>query len=141
MKKLLLPILFIIVFSGYAIYLKINGDKINPLPITDNNQSTSTNNITTSYKDGEYTGNSVDAYYGNVQVKAIIKNSLITDVQFLDYPKDRTTSLQISTRATPILKIEAIKAQSANVNIVSGATQTSDAFIRSLSSALALAKN
>ncbi len=137
--------MFIIAFSGYAIYLKINGDKINPLPISDNNQSTSTgisnNPQLISYKDGSYIGDSVDAYYGNVQVEAVIKNGLITDIQFLDYPKDRSTSLRISNMAMPVLQTETIRAQSANVNIVSGATQTSEGFIRSLSSALALAKN
>ncbi len=141
MKKIILPVLFLIAFSGYAIYLKINGDKLNPLPISDNNQATSTGSTIVNYKDGSYTGNSVDAYYGNVQVEAIIKNGLITDVQFLDYPKDRATSLQISEMSIPVLKTEAIKTQSANVNIVSGATQTSEGFIRSLASALALAKN
>ncbi len=145
MKKIILPVLFIIAFSGYAIYLKINGEKLNPLPIPNNNQGMDmmgqNNQMMALYKDGSYTGDSVDAYYGNVQVEAVIKNGLITDIQFLDYPKDRSTSLRISNMAMPVLQTETIRAQSANVNIVSGATQTSEGFIRSLSSALALAKN
>ncbi len=95
---------------------------------------------TYKYTDGSFTGNSTDAYYGNVQVKVSIQNHLISDVQFLDYPQDRSTSLRISEEAMPILKSEAIQVQSANVDIVSGATQTSQAFIESLKSALALAK-
>lgn len=92
------------------------------------------------YKNGNYTGNIADAYYGNVQVKAVISSGKITDVQFLDYPNDRQNSIHINTYAMPILKSEAIKAQSAKVDVVSGATATSEAFQESLASALAQAK-
>jgi uncharacterized protein with FMN-binding domain len=92
------------------------------------------------WKDGTYTGDSVDAYYGFIQVKAIIAGGRLTDVVFLDYPQDRSTSVQKNVRAMPILKSEAISKQSANVNSVSGATYSSEAFNQSLASALALAK-
>lgn len=92
------------------------------------------------YKDGSYTGDSVDAYYGNVQVKAIITNGKITDVQFLDYPHDRNTSIRINSQAMPYLTTEAIQAQNANVDTISGATATSGGFRASLQSALNKAK-
>lgn len=92
------------------------------------------------YKDGQYTGPVTDAYYGLVQVKAIISGGKITDVQFLQYPNDRSTSQEINGQAMPYLTQEAISAQSANVDIISGATQTSEAFIQSLIAALAQAK-
>lgn len=92
------------------------------------------------YRDGTYTGQVADAYYGNIQVKAIISGGKLTDVQFLQYPNDRNTSVMINTQAMPYLKSEAIQAQSANVDIVSGATDSSRAFIISLGSALAQAK-
>ena len=88
------------------------------------------------YKDGQYTGTTADAYYGNIQVVAVIQGGKITDVQFLNYPQDRSTSIQISKRAMPILKSEAIAVQSARVDAVSGATDTSKAFVQSLTSAL-----
>jgi uncharacterized protein with FMN-binding domain len=93
------------------------------------------------YADGSYTGSPADAYYGIVQVKVIVTNGKIADVQFLQYPSDRSTSRYINGQAMPMLTQEAITAQSANVNGVSGATATSGAFIQSLASALALAKN
>lgn len=93
-----------------------------------------------AYRDGSYTGSITDAYYGNVQVRAVISGGKITDVQFLDYPQDRNTSREISVQAMPVLASEAIQAQSATVDIVSGATQTSEAFRISLASALAKAK-
>jgi uncharacterized protein with FMN-binding domain len=88
------------------------------------------------YKNGTYTGVVADAYYGNIQVAAVISGGHLSDVQILDYPRDRNTSVRINTNALPILKTEAIKAQSAKVNAVSGASETSRAFVESLSSAL-----
>ncbi|MFA6171218.1 MAG: FMN-binding protein [Patescibacteria group bacterium] len=91
------------------------------------------------YKDGQYVGAASDAYYGNIQVKAVISGGKITDVVFLDHPQDQQTSILINNQAMPILKSEAINAQNAQVDIVSGATDTSQAFISSLSSALSQA--
>ncbi len=94
---------------------------------------------TGQYVDGTYTGSNADAYYGNVQVKAIVQGGKLTDVQILSYPNDRGNSIRINNRAMPILVSEAISAQSANVNAVSGATDSSGAFKQSLSSALSQA--
>lgn len=88
------------------------------------------------YKDGTYIGPVVDAYYGNVQVEAIVQGGKITTVQFLDYPQDRRTSRFINQQATPWLTEEAVQVQSANVDLISGATFTSQAFVMSLDSAL-----
>lgn len=93
------------------------------------------------YADGTYTGDSADAYYGNVQVQATVQGGKITDVQFLDYPQDRRNSQRINSYAMPQLTQEAIQAQSANVNTISGATDTSLAFRESLGVALTQAKN
>jgi uncharacterized protein with FMN-binding domain len=92
------------------------------------------------YKDGSYTGSVDDAQWGVVQVKAIIKSGKITDVQFLQYPNDRSRSVYINSIADPQLTSEAIQAQSANVDIVSGATDSSQAFIQSLTDALTQAR-
>lgn len=94
---------------------------------------------TGTFKDGSYTGISSNAYYGYIQVKAVIQGGKLTDVIFLSYPNDRRTSVEINSQAMPYLKSEAIKAQSGNVNIVSGATDSSIAFRESMSSALAQA--
>ena len=112
----------------------------------DNHQSTSSgggtsgdnSNQSTSgtYKDGSYTGSTEDAYYGNVQVKATISGGKIANVIFLQYPNTHSTSVYINQQAMPYLQQEAIQTQTANVNIVSGATYTSQAFIQSLSNAL-----
>lgn len=92
------------------------------------------------YKNGTYTGSTADAYYGNVQVQVTISGGRITAVNFLQYPSDRSTSVYINSQAMPYLQQEAIAAQSAQVNVVSGATYTSQAFQQSLASALAQAQ-
>ncbi|HAE82418.1 MAG TPA: FMN-binding protein [Ktedonobacter sp.] len=92
------------------------------------------------FKDGSYTGSVADALWGYIQVKAVIQNGKITDVQFLQYPNERDRSVMINSYADPQLTSEAIQAQSANVDIVTGATDSSEAFIQSLSDALSQAK-
>lgn len=95
---------------------------------------------TSGWTDGTFLGSNEDAYYGNVQVQAVISLGKLVDVVFLDYPQDNNRSMQKSAHATPILKSEAIASQSANVNTVSGVTYTSEAFKKSLAQALAQAK-
>lgn len=126
-------------------------DQTTPTPTTFNNTpvvSGSTATPTPSpapaanrgkYKDGVYTGSAADAFYGNIQVRATITSGRISKVDFLQYPNDRGHSIEINQYAMPILQQEAISAQSASVDIVSGATDTSQAFIQSLSSALSQA--
>jgi uncharacterized protein with FMN-binding domain len=101
--------------------------------------STPTATPAQSWKDGTYTGQSADAFYGNVQVQVVISNGKISDVRFLDYPQDAGRSKEINNQAMPLLKQEAIQAQSAQVNGVSGASATSQAFVTSLQSALSQA--
>lgn len=91
-----------------------------------------------TYRDGTYTSPVEDAYYGNLQIVVTITGGKIADVgvPFLQYPNDRGTSIEINSIAMPYLKQEAISAQSANVQIISGATATSEAFRTALSSVL-----
>lgn len=109
-------------------------------------QSTSTQTGTqastssATYKDGSYTGKSFDAIYGYIQVRATISGGKLTDITFLDYPQDRRDSIEINQQAMPMLKSEAIAAQSAKVDGVSGATDTSAAFEQSLDDALTQAR-
>jgi uncharacterized protein with FMN-binding domain len=116
----------------------VSGSAPIPSPIT---SSPSTPVATGLYRDGSYDGGSVNAYFGNVQVQAVVSGGKLTDVKVLDYPKDRTTSARINNAALPKLVQEAISSQSAQVDIVSGATQTSQGFQASLTSALAKAKS
>ncbi len=88
------------------------------------------------YRDGDYVGPSADAYYGYVQVLAHVKAGKLTSIEVLDYPADRRTSYRISNYALPRLQQEVVRAQGTNVNIISGATLTSLAYLQSLGTAL-----
>ncbi|TFD49138.1 FMN-binding protein [Cryobacterium frigoriphilum] len=90
----------------------------------------------TAGQDGTFTGSVVGTRFGNVQVSVTIASGAITDVTALQLTADDRKSVQISARAAPILRSEVIAAQSANVQNVSGATYTTDAYLQSLQSAL-----
>lgn len=91
------------------------------------------------YRDGTYTGSSVDVFYGFVQVQATVSGGNLTDVTFLSYPNDRRQSQQINAYAMPRLVQQALSAQSAQVSGVSGASETTIGFRQSLAAALSQA--
>lgn len=102
--------------------------------------ATSTPTPSSGLKNGTFTGSIANALYGNVQVQIVTSGGRMTNCVFLQAPNGSSHSVQINAYADPILCQEAIQAQSANVNIVSGATATSNAFIQSMTTALNLAK-
>jgi uncharacterized protein with FMN-binding domain len=143
--KYIVGAVIVVAFVGYLIF---SNKSAMPMAVatTPTSTDTSTDNSTTStptagqYKDGTYTGSVADAFYGNLQVEAVISGGMITDIQFVQAPSGGNSS-SVSEMAEPALKQEAIASQSANVNTVSGATQDSVAFNQSLAAALAQAKN
>jgi uncharacterized protein with FMN-binding domain len=97
-------------------------------------------NSTGLYKNGTYVGAVADAQWGYIQVQVVIQNGRMADVQFLQYPDDRNRSIEINRTADPQLVREAIQAQNAQVDIVTGATDSSEAFMQSLADALSQAQ-
>jgi uncharacterized protein with FMN-binding domain len=73
--------------------------------------------------------------WGPVQVTVIIKGKQLVDVQ-ATAPMERARSNFINSQAIPSLRQEALQAQSANIDLISGATMTSQAFAQSLQAAL-----
>lgn len=165
MKKITSSILFIGAFAAYVFYSNLMQSQAATTTNTSNPQSNSGSNSSSTastsasntlsivhaaskntiptksgtYTDGTYTGNAVDAYYGTVQVAATIQNGAIASVRFVQYPHDQGNSAQINAHAMPQLIQEAVQTQSANVDGISGATHTTEAFKQSLSSALSQA--
>ncbi len=92
------------------------------------------------YADGTYVGSNEYAYSGYVKVTAIISNGKLSNITYPSTEPGPRRSQQIYDYSMPVLKQEAISAQSANINGVSGATYTSDAFMQSLAYALTQAK-
>jgi uncharacterized protein with FMN-binding domain len=100
-------------------------------------QAPATTAPATTAINGTFTGPSVNVNYGNVQVKITVVNGRITDAVAVKAPSgknDRYTNM-----AVPTLKAQTLKAQSANIQGVSGASYTSYGWFTSLQGAIALA--
>ena len=74
--------------------------------------------------------------YGPMQVKVTLEGQKITNVSVVQETNDGQESQQIDSFSIPKLTAETLSAQSARIDTVSGATQTSDGYIGSLQSAL-----
>ena len=91
---------------------------------------------TSTTVNGTFTGSDAPNFFGDVIVRVVISNGHITDVQAVKLPTDRAYSAYVSQVAGPLLRTEALQAQSANIDIISGATYTSQSYAQSLESAL-----
>jgi uncharacterized protein with FMN-binding domain len=85
---------------------------------------------------GTVTGTAADTRWGPVQVEITVAGGSITNVSVVQYPDSNGRDQEINAQALPILIQETLKAQSANIDMVSGATYTSDGYVTSLQSAL-----
>jgi uncharacterized protein with FMN-binding domain len=82
------------------------------------------------------TGTAAQTRYGPVQVQITVQSGKITNVSVIQYPNSNGRDQEINSNALPILVSETIKAQTAKVDMVSGATYTSNGYLTSLQSAL-----
>lgn len=82
------------------------------------------------------TGSTSHTQWGPVQVQITTSGGSITDVAVLQYPTGNSTDEEINSYALPILTQSTIDAQSAQIDMVSGATVTSVGYRESLQSAL-----
>ncbi|WP_030945746.1 FMN-binding protein [Streptomyces sp. NRRL S-646] len=82
------------------------------------------------------TGDTIQTRWGPVQVKITVKSGKLTEVTAVQYPTDNPRDQEINSFALPRLRSEALQAQSADIDTVSGATYTSDGYRQSLQSAL-----
>ncbi len=83
-----------------------------------------------------YTGPVVENPYGPVQVSVTEQGGKIVDVKALQMPTEHALSQEISEHVAPMLRTEALQSQSAEINVISGATYTSESFASSLQAAL-----
>ena len=102
----------------------------------DTSTGTTTDGGTTSASPATVTGSSADTRWGPVQVEVTVADGTITDVTVVDYPTENGKDRQINARAIPVLVQETLDAQSADIDMVSGATVTSEGYLESLQSAL-----
>ncbi|MFF3625004.1 FMN-binding protein [Streptomyces sp. NPDC002467] len=107
-----------------------------PSPRTPGTSSPGTSDPGASTTTGTFTGDPIDTRYGTVQVAAHLSHGKIISVTVLRAPDRRGRDRQISSYALPRLTQEAIGAQSAHIDAVSGASYTSRGYVESLQSAL-----
>ncbi|MCM3850140.1 FMN-binding protein [Pseudonocardia sp. DR1-2] len=81
-------------------------------------------------------GDTAQTRYGPVQVQVSVSGGRITAVDVLQYPDSSGTDRRINSQAIPQLVDETLGAQSSRIDMVSGATYTSDGYVTSLQSAL-----
>jgi uncharacterized protein with FMN-binding domain len=82
------------------------------------------------------TGAVVNTPYGTVQVRILVTGKRVTDVQAVHLTDANGESRRISASAAPVLRRESLSAQSAQIDLVSGATYTSQGYKLSLQAAL-----
>lgn len=87
------------------------------------------------------TGPVIPTRYGDVQLRVTLTHGHISDITPLQLPVDRQRSAYISSVAAPILRDEALQAQSAQIDLLSGATYTSEAYAESIQAVLDQARS
>ncbi|MFI8071261.1 FMN-binding protein [Streptomyces sp. NPDC086033] len=105
-----------------------------PVPSSSASASSGTGSAATGTK--TVTGDTVQTRWGPVQVRITVKDGKLTEVTAVTYPTDNPRDQEINSYALPRLRTEALQAQSAQIDTVSGATYTSDGYRQSLQSAL-----
>ena len=98
--------------------------------------STATTAKTTSTYSGTVTGTAADTRWGPVQVRVTLASGKITAVDVIEQPDSNGRDQEINADAVPQLVSETIQAQSAQIDMVSGATYTSNGYVQSLQAAL-----
>jgi uncharacterized protein with FMN-binding domain len=90
----------------------------------------------TSSSSTTVTGDTVQTRWGPVQVQITVSSGKITTVDVPVYPNGNPRDEEINAYALPTLVQETLDQQTANIDMVSGATVTSDGYLQSLQSAL-----
>src|SRR5690349_18598161 len=82
------------------------------------------------------TGAVAQTRWGPVQVAITVADGKITAVDVPQYPDGNRKDDEINADALPTLEQETLSAQSADIDMVSGATVTSQGYLQSLQSAI-----
>jgi uncharacterized protein with FMN-binding domain len=98
--------------------------------------SGSTASGSTSSAEKTVTGTVAQTQWGPVQVQLAVASGKITDVSVVQYPNGNGRDQEINSQALPVLIKETVTAQSAQIDMVSGATVTSNGYLESLQSAI-----
>ena len=107
-----------------------------PTTTSADGKTTSSSPSSSSTKSETYTGSVAQTRWGPVQVKITLQGDKITKVTVLQQPNGNRRDTEINDYALPILISDTVSAQSADIDMVSGATVTSEGYVQSLQAAL-----
>ncbi|HET6450688.1 MAG TPA: FMN-binding protein [Spirochaetia bacterium] len=92
--------------------------------------------VNVSAASGTFTGSRQYAYYGYVKVQVVLASGAVSGIRIMEYPNDNGRSHYINSVALPYLVQETVGGSTWKVDLVSGATFTSMAYVKSLQAAL-----
>jgi uncharacterized protein with FMN-binding domain len=126
------PIFGLLLATG-ALALLLSFKTPSATGVTGSNASPGSNSRSTY--SGQLTGSAIQTPYGIVQVALTFSGGKITEITLLQAPQGGRDT-QITNYSVPQLRSEVLSAQSAQVDTISGATYTSDGYLKSVQSAL-----
>lgn len=103
---------------------------------SDSSSSDSSDSSSSDSGSSTFTGTAAQTRWGPVQVEITVEAGKISAVSVVQYPNENPRDQEINASALPILVEETTQAQSADIDMVSGATYTSEGYLQSLQSAL-----
>jgi uncharacterized protein with FMN-binding domain len=132
MKRVVLAIVSTVAALVLVLSFKTHGQSAVATPPVVVRTTTPTTTTTTT----SCTGDAVNTRYGPVQVQIGLKNGKVVSSEAVVYPMNDPRDQQINSYAIPALNSEAASNSSASIDMISGATFTSEGYIASLQSAL-----
>jgi len=139
MRRVLLAIVSTATSLVLLLSFKTHSASVATPPGASNNATGSSSTGSSSTSTGgtkTVTGASVDTRYGPVQVKVTVTDGKVTGATAIEYPTSDPRDAQINAYAIPALDQEAVQSGTAGIDMISGATYTSQGYIQSLQSAL-----
>lgn len=134
-------LVFLLGFKSHAVTSPAAiGSRSTTAPAPSPSTAGSTGSTTPQPATRTVTGDPADTRYGPVQVRITMTGGRLTAVTAVEYPVDSPRDQEINASAIPALAQEVIAADSADVDLISGATFTSEGYLQSLQSALDKAK-
>ena len=84
----------------------------------------------------KFTGTAIDTGFGDIKVQITVQDKKIIKSDAIAYPNAEQRDLDLSKSSVPKLNAAAVEKQSAKLDIISGATETSEGYAKSLQSAI-----
>ena len=125
--------------AGYYTFVKPSIQTTTSNQKTQNTNQVENKESKNTTKNSTYTGAVTKTHVGNFQVSVVVQDGKIANINILTQP-DEEFSRNINKAALPKYVEEAISAQSSDIALVSGASETFEGFKGSLQDALNKAK-